>query len=107
MPETIPTPGLRGDYRGSCVVCMRSTDTAFGIRGEAEASIAALVVLGVNQEEAYEMLRAYWAEAEPDNPLEPGNVPGGVHDWAFRACREHAGPFVVGLIPNIPFVDLD
>lgn len=111
--ETIPSSWKTGCGNllsvGASIPSTRvtGTDTAFGVRGEAEAAIAALVVLGVSQEEAYETLRAYWAEVKPDNPLEAGNVPLGVHDWAFRACREHAGPFSVRLIPNIPFVEPD
>jgi hypothetical protein len=46
-----PRPGLRGNYSGSCVVCLRGTDTGFAVRGDAEAVIAALIAAGVPESE--------------------------------------------------------
>lgn len=46
------TPGLDGTYSGTCIACLRPTDTALGVRGEAEWHAAFLVVMGVPEDEA-------------------------------------------------------
>src|SRR4051812_26318089 len=43
----VPPPGIDGTSRGSCFVCLRGTDTALRLRGDAEWIVAGLVALGV------------------------------------------------------------
>jgi hypothetical protein len=47
-----PRPGLQGDYRDTCIVCLRATDTAMAFRGEAEFLAAGLICLGVPHDDA-------------------------------------------------------
>lgn len=75
LPSPLPPPGLRGDYTGSCVACMRGTETAIAIRGPAEAAIVVLARLGVDQDVAEAMLSG-----------SPGMVPDGDGPWGFRLC---------------------
>jgi hypothetical protein len=77
-------PGLRGDYSGTCIVCLTPTDTGLGFRGEAEFVIAGLRVLGVPEDEEYTTFRAGWADAGHD--LEDGEVPDGIIEVPVRVC---------------------
>lgn len=77
-PVAIPRPGLSGDYRDSCVVCLQGTDTGLAFTGEAEWVIAGLVVLGVPREQAD-------ATAFPDS--DPGMVPDGTVTVGVRVCQ--------------------
>jgi hypothetical protein len=81
LPNPLPSPGLSGDYRGSCVICMRGTETAIGIRGAAEAGIAFLCVLGLNAETAN-------ATFEAATGCDRGMVPTGINTWTFKLCEE-------------------
>jgi hypothetical protein len=102
-----PRPGLQGNYRGSCVVCLRGTDTGFAVRGPAEAVIAALIVAGVRASEANETARAMWNEHELE--VAAGNVPGGVQDAVIRLCKEDAdrAGLAVGLLASAELPGLD
>jgi hypothetical protein len=88
MMTRFPRPGLRGSYRGSCVVCLRGTDTGFAVRGPAEAVIAALIVAGVPESEAYETARAMWNEQGLE--VAEGNIPSGVQDAVITLCTDDA-----------------
>lgn len=83
-----PRPGLRGSYSGSCVVCLRGTDTGFAVRGDAEAVIAAVIAAGVQEAQAYETARAMWNEQGLE--VAEGNVPGGVHEAVITLCKNDA-----------------
>ena len=53
------TPGLDGTFDGTCVGCLRPTDTALGVRGDPEWHAAFLVRLGLPLSEATSMVDAY------------------------------------------------
>jgi hypothetical protein len=72
MPETIPPPGLRGDYRGR----------------------------------AYFALAGRRRSLSPTTRWSPGTYPGE-SATGLSAPVVIMPPFVAGLIPNIPFVDLE
>lgn len=105
-----PRPGLQGSYSGSCVVCLRGTDTGFAVRGDAEAVIAALIAAGVPESEAYETARAMWNEQGLE--VAQGNLPGGVHDAVVTLCKDDAdrvglpvGLLASGELPGYVFTD--
>lgn len=79
-------PGLKGTYEGTCIACLRPTDTALAFAGQGEWLIAALVVLGVPQDQAYLTLLDGWLEQGLQVPA--GRVPGGRLTQAFRVCRD-------------------
>jgi hypothetical protein len=103
-----PRPGLQGDYRGSCVVCLRGTDTGFAVRGPAEAVVAAVIVAGVPESEAYETARAMWNEHGRE--VAEGDMPGGVQDAVITLCKDDAdrAGLAVGLLASgeLPGLDL-
>jgi hypothetical protein len=76
-------PGLQGDHRGTCVVCIRPTDTGLKFKGDAEWIIASLMVLGLSQDVAYGVLIQGWQERYgTQNP----NVPSGILTEQMRVC---------------------
>jgi hypothetical protein len=77
-------PGLRGDYDGTCVVCLTPTDTGLAFRGPAEFLIAGLTVLGVPEDQAHAVYRH--SQAEEGNHLAPGQVKDGIHNLLIRVC---------------------
>jgi hypothetical protein len=79
------TPGLQGDYRGTCVVCVKPTDTGLAFIGEAEWVIAGLQVLGVPADQAEGTARQAWREQGRD--VDDGNVPDGELTATVRVCR--------------------
>lgn len=93
----LPAPGLDGTYRGSCVVCLRGTDTGLAFVGEAEWVIAGLTVLGIPQHQAGAMVSE--ATGTP-----PGKVPVGEVTMHLRVCRRCAAAsgagFTVGLLSD-------
>lgn len=99
----LPAPGVMGNYIGSCIVCMRGTDTALAVRGEAEAGIAALMVLGVPEGEAHSTAAVFFAERYGSGE---GEVPGGVIDFPIQVCAECCRKSGTGwkpsLLPEIP-----
>jgi hypothetical protein len=90
-----PTPGLRGTYEDSCVVCLRGTDSGVAFTGTAEWIVAGLVKLGVPEEEAV-------ATLSRATGCDPGMVPGGEFAFPIRVCEECADRtgLVVGLIAS-------
>jgi hypothetical protein len=79
--------GLQGDYRDSCFICLRGTDSALGFQGEPEWICAALIHLGIPEEEATELVFTL-----PRPPSRPDSVALRV----CRGCAERAG-LTVGL----------
>lgn len=49
--------GAFGNYVGSCVACMRGTDTGLAFRGEIEFIAAALMMLGVPENQAISIVK--------------------------------------------------
>ena len=81
--------GLDGTYRDTCVKCLRPTDTGLVIRGEAEAHLAFLYVLGVTEEIALGTAQLVWR----DRGIWDGNpeqVPAGVLTQGYRVCADCA-----------------
>jgi hypothetical protein len=75
--------GLQGDYRGTCIVCLEPTDTGLAVRGEPEAAMAVLMVLGVPGDQAAAVLPQALGCA-------PGMVPDGEVTVPFRVCARCA-----------------
>jgi hypothetical protein len=69
-------PGLDGSYTGTCIGCLRPTDTAFGIRGVAEWHAAGLTRLGVPMDEALGLVGMAGMEAGSTDR----------YDAAYRVC---------------------
>lgn len=89
--------GVFGNYSGSCVSCMRGTDTALAFQGEIEWIAAALIHLGVPKIEAIATVR------DPATPLEI--VDGGTrYRTIVRVCEACAA---VSTIPFKPTVIMD
>ena len=44
--------GLDGTHSGTCIICLRATDTALGVRGDAEWHAGFLMALGMPTDEA-------------------------------------------------------
>ncbi len=72
----LPAPGLNSDYSGTCIACLKPTDTGLGVRGEAEWHAAFLINLGIPQDEA--------TATVSDGT---GLVPDGVYERAYQVCR--------------------
>jgi hypothetical protein len=72
----------------SCIVCFAGdTTTGLILRGEAEWIAAALCKLGLPEEQAYQ---TFFYVAENELGCDPGMVPAGVVDVAFRVCAPSA-----------------
>jgi hypothetical protein len=78
-----PIPGPQGDYSGTCVVCMRPTDTGLAFQGRAEWAVAGLIVLGLEQDVAVVTLSV-------STGSDPGKSPTGSQWFGFRVCSECA-----------------
>ncbi len=96
----LPPPNLQGNYYGSCVVCLRGTDTGLGLTGPAEFVVAGMRVLGIPTDDAEHLLAQ-----ETGMPV--GRVPDGDMTMIFRvcsACAKAARPACpdVGLLPTVP-----
>lgn len=89
----LPAPGARGDYRGSCAVCLQGTDTGLAFVGEAEWGAAGLQVLGIPSDQAAGMVSQATGS-------QPGMVPEGEVTIAVTVCSGCAGKagLPVGLI---------
>lgn len=98
-----PEPGIMGDYRESCVVCMQGTDTGLAVQGEAEVAQAVLQVMGVPSDQAATMAEDYFAEV---HGCTDGKVPAGTITFPVRickACAEKTGTGMMpGLLPEVP-----
>ena len=76
--------GLKGNYEGSCVSCLRGTDTAVGLTGEAEWMIAFFVAkLQLPIEEAVTMFSLATG-------CDPGKAPSGEFAVRITLCKECA-----------------
>jgi len=72
-------PGLKGTFDGTCIVCFQPTDTGFAVKGEAEAAIAALLVMGVPEDQGVAVVsRALGCGA--------GTVPEGEVTVPLQVC---------------------
>jgi hypothetical protein len=80
----LPPTNLHGNYDGSCIACLRGTDSALGFQGEAEWIIAAIMhITGDPMEQAAETFRQVSGSA-------PGEVPDGIQTHVLRLCTECA-----------------
>jgi hypothetical protein len=81
MSHKILTRFVQGTYEGSCVICLQGTDTGLQFIGEAEWLVAALMHLGVrNQEEAVAVVGHCFS-------CDPGRLPNGVVTMPVRLCE--------------------
>ena len=74
------TPGLDGTYSGTCVACLRPTDTALGVQGVPEWHAGVLVALGLPDKEAIALV-AEFLDAMGDGP-----GPDGRYERVYRVC---------------------
>jgi hypothetical protein len=88
----MPNPGIVGDYRDSCAVCLKGSDTGVAFVGDAEWAIAGLQHLGVEDEATSIVSRLSGAP--------PGMVPDGEITVLVRVCESCARSvgFPVGVI---------
>jgi hypothetical protein len=84
------TPGLRGTYEDSCIVCLQGTDTAIVLQGEPEWVVAVYMKLGIPAEQGSFMVSSGFGCA-------PGMVPIGEITVQTKLCQDCAGPLPVGL----------
>jgi hypothetical protein len=83
--------GLDGTFSGTCVACLRPTDTGLGVRGDAEWHAAFLVSVGLPEKEAI-------ACAEGARSDCPGGVkPDGRFDMPYQVCERCAAR-----VPSFP-----
>ena len=100
--------GLQGDYRDTCLACLRPTDTALGIIGPAEATVAFHMALGMPWEESLTAAQAFWQDQGIWDG-DPGHVPPGdeltsAYRLCAACCAEHVPGMRVGLLPGeVPF----
>ena len=78
------TPGLDGTYDGSCVACLRPTDTALGFRGEPGWHAAGLTKLGLPIKEAITTVHRFLEE------VSGGPDPDGRYSAVYRVCGDCA-----------------
>lgn len=82
-----PPTNLNGDYRDSCIICRRCTDTGVGTMGEVAWHAAFLVGLGADEDRAIEVVTLKNAAAF-----------GGRFKIYWRLCSE----CVERVNPNFP-----
>lgn len=91
----LPAPGLQGNYRESCLICLTGTDTGLAFVGEAEWAIAGLNVLGVPMDQAPAVFDAMTG-------CVPGTVPDGEMTVVVTVCascvQRSSASFEVGLL---------
>ena len=80
---------------GTCVACLRETDTGTGFVGPAAFAVAGLMVVGVEQPVAVKMVSMY-CEYELGCP--PATVPNEEITYRVRLCSACRRPFPGG--PN-------
>ena len=97
----IPKPGLSGDGRTSCVVCMGGTDTGMLLEGEAEWLAGAVSQLGIPIEQATTMVTASFADLGRD----PTVPPPGRHEMLVRICARCAAAVGVPTAPGLIATD--
>jgi len=81
------SPGIKGTFTGSCVVCLRGTGTGLVFLGEPEWLAAGLVRLGLPMDDAVATTEVAMSDR-----------PDGWEEWAVRVCSDCAGPLPVGVI---------
>lgn len=87
LSPTAPPPGLQGNYAGTCLSCLRATDTAIAFTGEAEFHIATIMrICDIPFEEALECFLDVHKSSNPRFVLLPGNVPAGIMTKVVRVC---------------------
>ena len=62
--------GLDGTFSGTCIVCLRATDTGLGFRGDVTWQAASLIVLGLPRDEAVATVNEHEHELGPDGRYE-------------------------------------
>ena len=85
------TPGLDGTYSGTCVACLRPTDTALGVQGVPEWQAGVLVALGLPDKEAVALV-AEFLDATGEGP-----GPDGRYERVYRVCGDCAAR-----VPHFP-----
>jgi hypothetical protein len=75
---------LQGNHTGTCVVCIKPTDTALAFKGDPEWAIAGLQMLGLTPDHAYRTLLVAWRERYG---TQDGQVPDHEVCEAIRVCR--------------------
>jgi len=76
--------GLNGDYQGTCIGCMRPTDTGLVIIGPAEAQLGFLMALGCTWVEAVATAKIGWKEEGIWD--DPDYAPPGELQDGYRLC---------------------
>lgn len=71
-------------YSGTCIACMRPTDTGMAFRGVAEWLMAGLIVLGLPEDQAMEIYRQQ--QRERGIELAEGEAAGGINEMSIRVC---------------------
>ena len=98
------SPGLDGTYNGTCVACLRATDTALGVRGVPEWHAGFLVAVGLPEQEADATVSRFLAELAAGGGY---RVEAGEYDMVYRVCGRCASrvpslPAPVLVIPGNP-----
>ena len=88
------TSGLTGTYEGSCISCLRGTDTGLIFDGPAEWAVAGLINLGLTYPEAHQTLG--WTDG----------CPAGWLQTPIRVCADCAGRVGSGLPVGLVTGDL-
>lgn len=78
-----PRAGLNGTFAETCVSCLQPTDTAIGVRAEAEFHIAFLMQFNIPNDQAGGMVSL-------GTGCDDGKVPGGVFEAVYRVCTDCA-----------------
>ncbi|GAA1961698.1 hypothetical protein [Amycolatopsis minnesotensis] len=97
MSDFPPPPNIQGNYTGSCVACMKGTNTGLVLVGDAAFVSAGLIALGIPQHQVQFVLAA--ATGHPDGELSAGEMPAVVR--ACASCARRA-KMEVGLWPTVP-----
>ncbi|HTP81765.1 MAG TPA: hypothetical protein VMQ11_02415 [Alphaproteobacteria bacterium] len=93
--SSMTSPGLQGDWRDTCIACMRPADTALGLIGEAEWHIAVLGLWGIPEDQAV------WLLCNHLGTPHDGRVPGGELVMAWRVCEKCAAKASPAMRPAI------
>jgi len=76
-----PAAGLQGDFEGTCIVCLRPTDTGLAFKGDGDFLVAGLTVLGLPMDEAAATVSYFFG-------IPPGTVPSGVRTLTIQVCKD-------------------
>ncbi|QWF78675.1 hypothetical protein [Amycolatopsis sp. CA-230715] len=97
MSDFPPPPNLHGNYAGSCVVCLKGTDTGLVFIGDAAFISAGLTALGIPKDQVVHTLAAATGGVDGAHPA--GDMPMGVR--VCKSCARRAD-LEVGLWPTVP-----